>query len=150
MSRELLVSWCTGELVSASYAFAPKRPGLRCPLHCSGTHFGLVLLALVLTMGWCTALVLAMSMCCSGVTLVGAAPSTGVYYIFWLVLLHRCILWALAFVHTIGSTCIALWVKSGNRGNLKCLKVNDDFALIFHRKVFISFLSDSKLPEVLD
>ena len=44
----------------------------------------------------------------------------------------------------------ALWVKSGNRGNLKCLKVNDDFALIFHRKVFISFLSDSKLPEVLD
>ena len=44
----------------------------------------------------------------------------------------------------------ALCVKSGNRGNLKCLKVNDDFALIFHRKVFISFLSDSKLPEVLD
>ena len=28
---------------------------------------------------------------------------------------------------------IALWVKSGNRGNLKCLKVNDNFALIFHR-----------------
>ena len=98
-------------VVSASYAFAPKRPGLRCPLHCSGTHFGLVLLALVLTMGWCTALVLAMSMCCSGVTLVGAAPSTGVYYIFWLVLLHRCILWALAFVHTIGSTCIGAYYR---------------------------------------
>ena len=44
----------------------------------------------------------------------------------------------------------ALSVKSGNRGNLKCLKVNDDFALICHRKMFISFLSDSKLPEVLD
>ena len=34
---------------------------------------------------------------------------------------------------------IALWVKSGNRGNLKCLKVNDYFALIFHRNIFISF-----------
>ena len=44
----------------------------------------------------------------------------------------------------------ALWVKSGNRGNLKCLKVNDNFALIFHRKIFISFLSDAKLPKVCD
>ena len=42
----------------------------------------------------------------------------------------------------------ALWVKSGNRGNLKCLKVNNHFALIFHRKIFISFLSDAKLPKV--
>ena len=37
----------------------------------------------------------------------------------------------------------ALWVKSGNRGNLKCLKVNNHFALIFYRKIFISFLSDA-------
>ena len=28
----------------------------------------------------------------------------------------------------------ALWVKSGNRGNLKCLKVNNHFALIFQKK----------------
>ena len=40
----------------------------------------------------------------------------------------------------------ALWVKSGNRGNLKCLKVNNHFALIFHQKSFIYFLSDAKLP----
>ena len=33
----------------------------------------------------------------------------------------------------------ALWVKSGNRGNLKCLKVNDNLALIFCQKRFISF-----------
>ena len=45
---------------------------------------------------------------------------------------------------------IALWVKSGNRGNLKCLKVNNHFALIFHRKIFISFLSDVKLTKVYD
>ena len=38
---------------------------------------------------------------------------------------------------------IALWVKSGNRGNLKCLNVNNHFALIFHRKILISFLSDA-------
>ena len=44
----------------------------------------------------------------------------------------------------------ALWVKSGNRGNLKCLKVNNHFALIFHQKIFISFLSDAKLPKVYD
>ena len=44
----------------------------------------------------------------------------------------------------------ALWVKSGNRGNLKCLKVNNHFALIFYRKFFISFLSDAKLPKVYD
>ena len=44
----------------------------------------------------------------------------------------------------------ALWVKSGNRGNLKCLNVNNHFALIFHRKFFISFLSDAKLPKVYD
>ena len=44
----------------------------------------------------------------------------------------------------------ALWVKSGNRGNLKCLKVDDHFALIFHQKMFISFLSDAKLPKVYD
>ena len=44
----------------------------------------------------------------------------------------------------------ALWVKSGNRGNLKCLKVNNHFALIFHPKIFISFLSDTKLPKVYD
>ena len=46
--------------------------------------------------------------------------------------------------------CIALWVKSGNRANLKCLEVNDNFALIFHRKILISFLSDAKLPTVYD
>ena len=44
----------------------------------------------------------------------------------------------------------ALWVKSGNRGNLKCLKVNDQYALIFHRKMFIAFLSDTKLSKVYD
>ena len=44
----------------------------------------------------------------------------------------------------------ALWVKSGNRANLKCLKVNNDFALIFHRKFFISFLIDAELPKVYD
>ena len=44
----------------------------------------------------------------------------------------------------------ALWVKGGNRGNLKCLKVNDNFALIFHQQMFISFLSDAKLPKVYD
>ena len=43
-----------------------------------------------------------------------------------------------------------LWVKSGNRGNLKCLKVNQYFAHIFHRKMFISFLSDTKLAKVND
>ena len=45
---------------------------------------------------------------------------------------------------------IALWVKSGDKRNLKCLKVNDNFALIFHWKIFISFLSDAKLPKVYD
>ena len=44
----------------------------------------------------------------------------------------------------------ALWVKSGNRGNLKCLRVNNHLALIFHRKMFISLLSDAKLPKVYD
>ena len=44
----------------------------------------------------------------------------------------------------------ALWVKSGNRRNLICLKVNNNFALIFQRKIFISFLSDAKLPKVYD
>ena len=48
------------------------------------------------------------------------------------------------------SSCIALWVKSGNRGNLKCLKVNNNFALIFCQKFFIPFLSDAKLPKVYD
>ena len=47
-------------------------------------------------------------------------------------------------------TAIALWVKSGNRGNLKCLKVNNHFVLIFHRQIFISFLSDAKMPKVCD
>ena len=47
-------------------------------------------------------------------------------------------------------TAIALWVKSGNRGNLKCLKVNNHFVLIFHRKIFVSFLSDAKMPKVYD
>ena len=45
---------------------------------------------------------------------------------------------------------IALWVKSGDKRNLKCLKVNDNFALIFHWKVFISFLSHAKLPKVFN
>ena len=44
----------------------------------------------------------------------------------------------------------ALWVNSGNRGNLKCLKVNNHFELIFYRKIFISFFSDAKLPKVYD
>ena len=44
----------------------------------------------------------------------------------------------------------ALWVKSGNRGNLKCLKVNNHFALIFHQKKYIYFLSDGKPPKVYD
>ena len=44
----------------------------------------------------------------------------------------------------------ALWVKSGNRGNLNCLKVNDYFVLIFHHQMFTSFLSDAKLPKVYD
>ena len=44
----------------------------------------------------------------------------------------------------------ALWVKSGNRGNLKCLKVINHFAIIFHRKIFISLLSDAKMPKVYD
>ena len=44
----------------------------------------------------------------------------------------------------------ALWVKSGNTGNLKCLKENNHFALVFHRKMLISFLSDAKLPIVYD
>ena len=43
----------------------------------------------------------------------------------------------------------ALWVKGGNRGNLKCWKVNDHSALIFHRKIFISFLSDAKLQNFM-
>ena len=46
--------------------------------------------------------------------------------------------------------CNALWVKSGNRGNLICLKVNNHFVLIFYQKNFISFLSDAKLPKVYD
>ena len=45
---------------------------------------------------------------------------------------------------------IALWVKSGNRGNLKCLNLNDHYELIFDRKMFISFLSDAKLLHVYD
>ena len=45
---------------------------------------------------------------------------------------------------------IALCVKSGNRGNLKCLKVNDHYVLIFHRKMFISFLSGAKLSTFYD
>ena len=51
-----------------------------------------------------------------------------------------------------GSSCfiIALWVKSGNRGNLKCLKVNDHYVLIFHQKMFISFLSGAKLSTFYD
>ena len=44
----------------------------------------------------------------------------------------------------------ALWVKSGNRGNLKCLNVNDHYELIFYRKMLISFLSDAKLLHVYD
>ena len=32
----------------------------------------------------------------------------------------------------------ALWVKSGNRGNLICLKVKNHFALIFQQKIVIS------------
>ena len=47
-------------------------------------------------------------------------------------------------------TSNALWVKSGNRGILKCLKVNNHFELIFHRKMFIYFLGDAKLPKVYD
>ena len=47
-------------------------------------------------------------------------------------------------------TATALWVKSGNRGILKCLKVNNNFELIFHRKMFIYFLGDAKLPKVYD
>ena len=47
-------------------------------------------------------------------------------------------------------TSNALWVKSGNRGNLKCLKVNNNFAVIFHRKTFILFLSDAKLLKFYD
>ena len=47
-------------------------------------------------------------------------------------------------------THIALWVKSGNRGNLKCLKVNDHYVLIFHQKMFISFLSGAKLSTFYD
>ena len=39
----------------------------------------------------------------------------------------------------------ALWVKSGNRGNLKYLKVNDNFASIFHRQIVISFLIEAEL-----
>ena len=45
---------------------------------------------------------------------------------------------------------IALWVKSGNRRNLKCWQVNDHSALIFHRKVIIPFLNDAKLQNVYD
>ena len=45
---------------------------------------------------------------------------------------------------------IYILVKSGNRGNLKCLKVNNNFALIFYRKMSISFLSDAKLTKVYD
>ena len=53
--------------------------------------------------------------------------------------------------HPILVDCLsALWVKSGNRGNLKCLKVNNHFALIFYRKIFITFLSDAKLSKVYD
>ena len=44
----------------------------------------------------------------------------------------------------------ALWVKSGNRGNLKCLNVNNHFTLIFYQKYIILFLSDAKLPKVYD
>ena len=49
-----------------------------------------------------------------------------------------------------GDNSNALWVKSGNRGNLKYLKANNHFALIFYRKFFISFLSEPKLPKVYD
>ena len=44
----------------------------------------------------------------------------------------------------------ALWVKSGNRGNLKYLKENDHYVLIFHRKMFIIFLSGAKLSTFYD
>ena len=44
----------------------------------------------------------------------------------------------------------ALWVKSGNRGNLKCLNVNDHYEFILYRKMFISFLSEAKLLHVYD
>ena len=53
-------------------------------------------------------------------------------------------------LHLLLSIGNALWVKSGNRGNLICLKVNNHFALICQRKIFISFLSDAKLPKVYD
>ena len=43
-----------------------------------------------------------------------------------------------------------LWVKSGNRGNLKFLNVNDHYELIFYQQMFISFLSDAKLLHVYD
>ena len=43
------------------------------------------------------------------------------------------------------SLVIALWVKSGNRGNLKCLKVNNHFALIRILKVILQGLGASKI-----
>ena len=55
-----------------------------------------------------------------------------------------------ASIQLLGTPTIALWVKSGNRWNLKCLKVNKHFALIFYQKILISFLSDAKLPKVSD
>ena len=59
---------------------------------------------------------------------------------------------ACELVNTISvfSKTTALWVKSGNRGNWKCLKVNTHFALIFYWTFFIIFLSDAKLPKVCD
>ena len=47
------------------------------------------------------------------------------------------------FSRGILNQCNALWVKSGNRGSLKCLQVNDNFVLIFYRKFLISFLRNN-------
>ena len=57
-----------------------------------------------------------------------------------------------SLVHVEVFRCLAtaLWVKNGNRGNLKSLKVNDNYVLIFHRKMFISFLSGAKLSTFYD
>ena len=43
---------------------------------------------------------------------------------------------------------IAVWVKSGKRGNLKCLKVK--FCAHFLSKMLISFVSDAKLLNSYD
>ena len=44
-----------------------------------------------------------------------------------------------SFHRALFSKTLHHWVKSGNGGNLKCLKENDHYALIFHRKMFIAF-----------